>query len=63
MSTKIFSPIGSAVWPAIRNIYTNVLFYIIDYKRHSLNHTESHWFRSNEPKVRNDNKELSYYYK
>ena len=30
MSKKNFSPIGPAVWPAIGNIYTNVLFYYID---------------------------------
>jgi len=30
VSTKNFSPIGPAVWPAIRNIYTNVSFYYID---------------------------------
>jgi len=28
-----FSPIGPAVWPAIRNIYTNVLFYYIDIRK------------------------------
>ena len=27
---KNFSPFGSAVWPAIDNIYMNVLFYYID---------------------------------
>ena len=27
---KKFNPIGQAVWPAIRNIYMNVLFYYID---------------------------------
>ena len=31
VSTKKFSPIGPAVWPAIRNIYMNILFYYIDY--------------------------------
>ena len=30
MSTKNFNPSGPAVWPAIGNIYTNVLFYFID---------------------------------
>ena len=33
MSTNKFSPIGPAVWPAIRimqHIYTNVLFYYMD---------------------------------
>ena len=30
VSTKNFSPINLAVWPAIGNIYTNVLFYYID---------------------------------
>ena len=30
VSTKNFSPIGPAVWPAIGNIYTIVLFYYID---------------------------------
>ena len=36
--TKNYSPIGSAVWPAIGNIYifTNVLFYFIDlFRTHS----------------------------
>ena len=28
VSTKNFSPIGPAVWPAVRNIYMNVLFMI-----------------------------------
>ena len=28
--SKSFSPFGPAVWPAIHNIYTNVLFYYID---------------------------------
>ena len=28
--TKHFSPIGPAVWPAIGDKYTNVLFYYID---------------------------------
>ena len=28
--SKNISPFGSAVWPAIRNIYKNVLFYYID---------------------------------
>ena len=27
---KNFSPIGPAVWPAIRNMYMNVLFYYIN---------------------------------
>ena len=27
---KKFSPIGPAVWPAIRNIYMTILFYYID---------------------------------
>ena len=27
---KNVSPIGPAVWPVIRNIYMNVLFYYID---------------------------------
>ena len=31
VSTKNFSPIGLAVWPAIGNIYTNVLFYYCNY--------------------------------
>ena len=30
VSTKKFRPIGPAVWPAIRNIYTNVLFNYTD---------------------------------
>ena len=30
MSTKNVSLIGRAVWPAIGNIYTNVLFYYLD---------------------------------
>ena len=30
VSKKNFIPIGPAVWPAIGNIYTNVLFYYID---------------------------------
>ena len=30
VSTKNFRPIGPAVWPAIGNIYTNVLFYYLD---------------------------------
>ena len=30
MSTKNFSPIGPAVWPAIGNIYMTVLFYYIE---------------------------------
>ena len=29
-ATKNVSPIGPAVWPAIRSIYMNVLFYYID---------------------------------
>ena len=28
--TSVFSPFGLAVWPAIGDIYTNVLFYCID---------------------------------
>ena len=28
VSTKKFSPIGPAVWPAIGNIYMTVLFYL-----------------------------------
>ena len=31
VSTKNVSPIGPAVWPAIGNIYTNVLFYYKEY--------------------------------
>ena len=30
VSTKKFNPFDPAVWPAIGNIYTNVLFYYID---------------------------------
>ena len=29
--SKNVSPFGPAVWPALGNIYTNVLFYCIDY--------------------------------
>ena len=34
MSTKKFSPFGPAVWPAIGDIYTNVLFYNKDMYLH-----------------------------
>ena len=34
---KKISPIGPAVWSALRNIYTNVLFYYIDNKANSYN--------------------------
>ena len=44
VSTKNFSPIGPVVWPAIGNIYTNVLFNYIDLlwsnKLKSVKHTE-----------------------
>ncbi len=30
MTQKNFSPIGPAVWPPIRNIYRNILFYYKD---------------------------------
>ena len=31
MTPKNVSPFGSAVWPAIRNIYINVLLYYLEY--------------------------------
>ena len=42
MSTKNVSLIGRAVWPAIGNIYTNVLFYYyrLEYLNNKLNCTE-----------------------
>ena len=41
VSTKSFSPFGPAVWPAIRNICTNVLFYYIEIAV-SLNNWQAH---------------------
>jgi len=34
---KIFSPFDPAVWLPIGNIYTNVLFYLIDIKEREIN--------------------------
>ena len=41
VSTKSFIPFGSAVWPAIRNICTSVLFYYLEIAV-SLNNWQAH---------------------
>jgi len=54
VSTKNFSPFGSAVWPSIRNIYMNVLFYYIDNNNNTCNsNSNSNINKYNEKK--NDN--------